>query len=685
MANRFRFLTIVLLAIASSSAHAVTKYPGLNYVYPLSVRRGATTVVTIDTNGDVKTAYKALVEGNEIAAKVLPRAEKQPAGVVEVELSIPEDATVGPREIRIAAKEAVTTVGRFYVTDMPVANETPRNDALEQAQQLSLPVALNGRVERDLDMDWYRFEAKAGQRITFSVRGVRLHDTIHKIGRFINHFDSMLILTDANGVELALNDDHYRADPLLSYRFTEDGTYYLCLREATYKGNAFYTYTLVATSDPWPTHALPLAFPPGKSTPASLFGPGYEEPYAAKLTLPDEASVGFSHLVRPEGVTGPQPELLVYASDLPHVAETEPNDETEQAHKLSLPAGVSGRIGKPGDVDQFMFEAEKDATYEFEVVGRRLYTALDSQLTVYDAKGKRLTVNDDSRDFLGQQSKDAKVTFKAPAAGVYRLELTDMMGQGGAHYAYHLLASKLEPDFQITCNPDLAMIGPKSRTPIYVKVHRFHGFNEPVSLTVENLPKGVTATQPIVPAGSDETVVVLAAGEDAAIDASNIRIVGHTKLKRGEVETPCSRPAIPLAEIYQAGYRIPVNTLTVAVTEPSDITIDSPVRQVTLKPGGSAEIPVSIARAEKYKGGRVSLVTDMERFGRTLPRQIKIDSRNSQLVLSGDQTQGKVVLTADKDAKPIENVPMVVIGQVSVEFSVYVPFCTETILVTVTE
>lgn len=682
MRRKLASLTLACVLCSTSVTWAVTKYPGLNYIHPLSIRRGETTVVTIDTNGDVKTAYKALIQGEGITAKILPRQKKQPAGIVEVELTVAEDVPVGPREIRIATKEAVTTAGRVYVTDLPIAMESARNDELQDAQEIELPIALNGRVERTLDMDWYKFQAKAGQRVTFAVRAVRLHDTIHKIGRFINHFDAMLILTDENGVELALNDDHYRADPLLSYEFTKDGTYYLCLREATYKGNAFYTYTLVGTTGRWPTHPLPLAVPVGTSAAVHLFGPGYDEPLAAKLTIPDSARVGFPFLTQAESIDGPEPELLFMTSDLETVMESETDKPTDAQH-LQLPVGVAGVIGRPGDVDAFTFEAKKGTTYEFEVVGRRLYTALDSQLAIFDAKGKRLAVNDDDRDFLGQQSKDSKITWKAPADATYRLELSDMMSQGGPEYAYHLFARTAEPDFQITCNPDLAMIGPKSRTPIYVKVHRFHGFDEPVALTVENLPAGVTATEPTIPSGSNETCIVLTAADDATIDASNIRIVGHTTLKRTTGEVKVDRPAIPLAEIYQAGYRIPVHTLTVAVTEPSDITVDSPVKEVVLKPGQSFEIPVTLARAEKYKGGRVSLVTDLDRFGRTLPRDIKVDSRKSQLVLTGNQTEGKVVLTADPNAKPIENVPMVVIGQVSVEFSVFVPYCTETIFVSV--
>lgn len=682
MRRKLASLTLACVLCSTSVTWAVTKYPGLNYIHPLSIRRGETTVVTIDTNGDVKTAYKALIQGEGITAKILPRQKKQPAGIVEVELTVAEDVPVGPREIRIATKEAVTTAGRVYVTDLPIAMESARNDELQDAQEIELPIALNGRVERTLDMDWYKFQAKAGQRVTFAVRAVRLHDTIHKIGRFINHFDAMLILTDENGVELALNDDHYRADPLLSYEFTKDGTYYLCLREATYKGNAFYTYTLVGTTGRWPTHPLPLAVPVGTSAAVHLFGPGYDEPLAAKLTIPDSARVGFPFLTQAESIDGPEPELLFMTSDLETVMESETDKPTDAQH-LQLPVGVAGVIGRPGDVDAFTFEAKKGTTYEFEVVGRRLYTALDSQLAIFDAKGKRLAVNDDDRDFLGQQSKDSKITWKAPADATYRLELSDMMSQGGPEYAYHLFARTAEPDFQITCNPDLAMIGPKSRTPIYVKVHRFHGFDEPVALTVESLPAGVTATEPTIPSGSNETCIVLTAADDATIDASNIRIVGHTTLKRTTGEVKVDRPAIPLAEIYQAGYRIPVHTLTVAVTEPSDITVDSPVKEVVLKPGQSFEIPVTLARAEKYKGGRVSLVTDLDRFGRTLPRDIKVDSRKSQLVLTGNQTEGKVVLTADPNAKPIENVPMVVIGQVSVEFSVFVPYCTETIFVSV--
>jgi hypothetical protein len=127
--------------------------------------------------------------------------------------------------------------------------------------------------------------------------------------------------------------------------------------------------------------------------------------------------------------------------------------------------------------------------------------------------------------------------------------------------------------------------------------------------------------------------------------------------------------------------------MAVAVTEPSDIVVDTPVRRVVLRPGQSQEIPITITRAEKYKTGPVTLWADLRFrntvFGSTLPPGVTLDARTSKVALNGSETAGKVTLTAATDAKPIDAVQTTVIGLVAVEFSVFVPYCTSPIELTV--
>ena len=680
----------MLLVLGSMSVvldvRAATKYPGLNYVLPLSVPRGATTVVAIDTNGDVTSAYKALIEGEGVTARVLPREKKQKSGRSRVELTVAADAAIGPREIRLATKQALTTLGRVYVTHHSTATEAAKNDSRGKAQKIELPIAVNGRVEKAVDEDWYRFQAKKGQRVTFTVLGVRMHETIHKIGRFITHFDPLLTLTDADGNELAANDDHYLADPLLSHVIPKDGVYHVRVQEATYKGNAFYTYTLVGTTNPWPTQVQPFALAPGKSGKVLVVGPGYVESSWATVTLPPATPLGVGRLVRPLLEGELQEEIPLLACDLPARAEREDNDSLGSAQSLSLPSGLAGVVARTDDVDHYSFTATKGNSYEFETHSRRLFAPLDSELAIFDAKGKRLARNDDFTTFTGRLTKDSRLSWKAPADGVYTLAVRDALGRGGPEFSYHLRARQGESDFALTCDPDLAMIGPNNRTPIYVRVERKHGFSGPVKLVVHGLPKGVSAHATSIHPRMKDACIVLAVAEDAPIDAANIRIEGTAELARGDEKIEVTRAAVPLAEIYQARRR-PVRTMAVAVTEPSDIAVETPVHKVELRPGESQEIPITIRRADKYKKGPVTLwgAWRFRRsvFGNALPAGVSVDASKSKVAVNGSATEGMVTLTASADAKPIEKIQTVVIGQVAIEFSVFVPYCTEPIEVSV--
>jgi hypothetical protein len=127
--------------------------------------------------------------------------------------------------------------------------------------------------------------------------------------------------------------------------------------------------------------------------------------------------------------------------------------------------------------------------------------------------------------------------------------------------------------------------------------------------------------------------------------------------------------------------------MAVAVTEPSDISVETPVTEVVLRPGESKSIPVTVKRAEKYKTGPVTLWSD-RRFGRNvfgnaLPPGVALDPRQSVLTLNGSSTEGKLTLKADANAKPAENVQTAIIAQVAIEFSVFVPYSTAPIAVTV--
>ena len=67
--------------------------------------------------------------------------------------------------------------------------ESAENDRADRAEPVAVPGGMSGRIERDGDVDHFRFEAKKGERLILEVYGRRLGTSI----------DSALEILDQNG------------------------------------------------------------------------------------------------------------------------------------------------------------------------------------------------------------------------------------------------------------------------------------------------------------------------------------------------------------------------------------------------------------------------------------------------------------------------------------------------------
>src|SRR5207247_4641703 len=135
------------------------------------------------------------------------------------------------------------------------------------------------------------------------------------------------------------------------------------------------------------------------------------------------------------GTTNPATFIV---SKLPQVLEKEPNDTPEQATRITLPAGINGRIDKKRDLDHYVFAATKDQAIRFEVKARRFGTLLNSSVhaavEIMNAKGAILAGSDDSH------GKEATLGFTPPADGDYVLRVRDLNSKGGESFVYYIEA-----------------------------------------------------------------------------------------------------------------------------------------------------------------------------------------------------------------------------------------------------
>ena len=109
-----------------------------------------------------------------------------------------KDKTPGIYPLSVRKGDMISNTMPFAVDTLPECLEKEPNDSPQTAQAVTLPVIVNGRIDRPGDWDVFRFEGRAGQQIVAEVYARRLESPL----------DCVLKLTDAAGKQLAFNDDH---------------------------------------------------------------------------------------------------------------------------------------------------------------------------------------------------------------------------------------------------------------------------------------------------------------------------------------------------------------------------------------------------------------------------------------------------------------------------------------------
>ena len=677
------------MILLASTARAQTSYPMVSRTHPVAIQRGSSAEVTIGGQGDLGGATAILFDVPGLTAEVVAEPAPKPAApvtkgkrvaaglnVVRFKISAKPDTPLGPREFRLVTPRGASSVGQIVVVSDPVVVEDDiLNDNPAVGQPIPLPVAVAGVVGKIEDVDWYTFRPEAGQTVVFSLWGNRLEDKIHDLQ---THLDPILQLYDEAGRELAANDNHHFADPLLAYTFKSSGVYKIAVRDTTYDGNPNWSYVLQATTGPYAATASPMAVHPGATAELSVTGLNLDASKLAKVVVPADARPGpiALELATDRGMTPPVP---LVATTLPIATEAgDAPAEFAKAQGADLPVALSGRLGERNDRDGYRFEVKKGMLYRFEVTARRAGSEADPVLRLLNQSGKTLAEADDTF------GKDPSLEWTALADGLVMAVVRDLHDRGGPGFGYVLEVEAARPDFVVTCDPDKVNVGPGARGPVFVKVERRGGFAGPVEIGFEGLPAGVSASPLTIPAGATQGLSVVSASADANLGATLAKARGRATSTEGAIV----REATPREEIYMPGGGrglYSVATLPVCVTEPSDITVESAPAEIVLKPGGSATVDVTIARHGGFAGA-VNLSVALEHLGQvyaaTLPPGVTVKADASKTRIAPEGVKGTIVLEA-APAAAAGSGTICVMGHVSINFVVKTAYCSGPIAVRV--
>jgi Bacterial pre-peptidase C-terminal domain len=632
--------------------------PRISFVTPCGGKAGTTFEVTV-AGLDLEATHGLLFSHPGIKADLIaagpagktnpPQRGQVPAvtGTARFKVVIAADTPLGMHDLRLVSALGVSNPRAFVVGDQTEVLEKEPNNDVDQAQRVEVNSTVNGAISTPLDVDYYVFSGKKGQRVVVSCLASSID----------SRAQPALQLYSKSGNLLASNRYYQGNDAVLDKVLPEDGDYLVRLFAFTYtQGGPEHFYRLSITTAPWIDAVFPPVVMPGQNNMVTIYGrnlPGGQPDSSAvvdgsvldKLTavikppgdpqsmqrldfpgliLPRSSELdGFAyHLKNAAGQSNPF--LITYAR-APVVLDNGDNDTPDKAQKVAIPCEIAGRIEKVHDRDWYRFDVKKGQSYTIEVLGERLGSPLDMYYTLRPADGKGASTEyDDNPDNLNPQQfytrteDPARQRFTAPANGGYLLQVSSREAdfQAGPRHLYRVRIAPEQPDFRLIVmpphlkQPSAEAVRAGGAAYWTVLAWRQDGFDGPIELSVHGLPPGLTCVPQYMGPGQRQSALVVSAAPDAPLWTGFVTVQGTAQVE-GQLLVREARPAtitwatpqqqnVPALSRIDRGLALAVREKApFAVTPKQDVIKALPGERVSLafhlKPQADFKGPVQLA------------------------------------------------------------------------------------------
>jgi hypothetical protein len=490
------------------------------------------------------------------------------------------------------------------------------------------------------DTDCFRFSARKGQTLVFNTAARSLipylADTVP------GWFQAVVTLYDADGVEVAYNDDYrFDPDPVLIYTIPRDGDYIFSIRDSIFRGREDFIYRISIGETPFIERIFPLGGTVNREVDVSLAGVNLP---VRKMKIKTGSNASDTQPIRVEkdGILSNVRNFSISA--LPDGLEREPNNGFSQPQAVTNAMGINGTIGSPGDQDWFRFTGREGETKVIEVYARRLGSPLDARLELFDAQQNVLAVQDDAEDKssgLLTHHADARIQFKLPETGTYVVRLSDLQGKGGEEYAYRLMIGEEQPDYRLRIVPSSLRIPQDGTAIATVHAIRTGGFTGEINLSAMDAPQGIELQRAVIPEGADSARIIIAAKSRAQEQMLSLEIEGLADCGSLVVR----RRAVPAEDMMQAFiYRhlVTAQQLLVQVTEPEPVTVSIHLPKdgvFRVRPDSPITLNASVKWRDNVRGGIKLTLADP-------PEWLALRTNN----LSG--VGGEIILDVSPNAEP---------------------------------
>lgn len=518
-------------------AQQVPTDPTSTHIFPAGGRRGTSVDVRVGGEclppatrfrlfGDGVSAPLEL--GDATTGRYAPSPRRKPSEQPVTHprewksaIQISSDAPLGPKIWRLSCARGGTGGRPFIVGDLPEFIEEEPNSLPQQAQRVELPVTINGQIAGESDLDYFRFDASAGEIVRIDVAATRLGSAL----------DPIVQVTGPDGRRVTADDVRIGADPVLAFKATVTGEYRFMISNVTYRGDPNFVYRATVSTAPLVQFAFPAGGQSGKTTDVSLLtlsGEGLPRMITQSVLFPDVT--GEMWRQGPDGANA----FPLISGDLPELVEAANNNSRETGMSVSYPIVVNGQFESADDEDWFRVACRKDVPLQIECSSHPRWSPSMPIVSIVNSDGGVLA----SASAVQTASGTIRLDFAPPVDADYWLRLRDLKQgiRGGPEFIYRLQIREAVPDFAISLKTDVINVVQGARADVDVVVDRRGGCTTAVELVVEGLPEGIRIEGQNVPANQSTVKLAFIADAEARSCDVSLRIRGKSEINGKVVE-----------------------------------------------------------------------------------------------------------------------------------------------------